>query len=242
MEQAKRISFDEESHTYVLDGEQELISVTRFLELFRPDFDKEKWSKIKADQEGITQEEMLLRWKKAADDATSFGHKVHKYGENLALGEPLPTAENEKEKNYFEAMEKFFEDHLNNYKQIIPEAVLFDPEFKIGGTADLVAQTKDGKWFVLDYKTNKRIKTSNPFQKMFHPVSHLSDCEFNKYSLQMSLYARMLEQMTGEKVHGLVLVHLTNDGYELYDCLNLKMEISEMLKLMMAPKTIKTPN
>lgn len=57
-----------------------------------------------------------------------------------------------------------------------------------------------------DYKTNKEIELENPFQKMKEPISHLDDCNYNHYALQISLYAYMLEQK-GYKIGTLSITH-----------------------------------
>lgn len=44
------------------------------------------------------------------------------------------------------------------------------------------------------HNTNLEIKTENKYQKMLHCCSHLEDCNWNHYQLQLSLYIYMLEQ------------------------------------------------
>jgi hypothetical protein len=62
--------------------------------------------------------------------------------------------------------------------------------------------TDDKKFFIRDFKTNKKkLDTPHPFQNLKYPVDHLQDTTLNYYSLQLSLYAWILEQK----------------GYKLYD-------------------------
>jgi len=62
------------------------------------------------------------------------------------------------------------------------------------------------QFWIDDYKTNKAIKVNNPFQRMKDPISHLEDCNYNHYRLQLSLYAWMLIQH-GYEYMGLRFTH-----------------------------------
>ena len=59
--------------------------------------------------------------------------------------------------------------------------------------------------------------------------SHLVDCNFNKYQLQLSLYAYLLEEEYNVIIEELNLVHLKEDGYKVYNCDYMKNTIKEML-------------
>lgn len=43
------------------------------------------------------------------------------------------------------------------------------------------------------HNTNEKIRTENKFQKMKAPLAHLDDCELSHYTIQLSLYAYILE-------------------------------------------------
>ena len=64
-----------------------------------------------------------------------------------------------------------------------------------------------GKSLIVTHNTNKKINTSNIFNKMKYPVGYLDDCEYNHYWLQVSFYAWMLEQF-GFKVKDLGFTHI----------------------------------
>lgn len=80
----------------------------------------------------------------------------------------------------------------------------------IFGQSDRVWVNKYKEIWVRDYKTNEEIKTENKFQKMKAPLSHLDDCEFNHYAIQLSMYGYILESK-GYKVMGLGLDHFNNE-------------------------------
>ena len=73
--------FDPEKHKYTLDGEH-LISVTQFISTFHKQFETDYWSKKKAEESGVSQDEILLEWKKLNDRSNEIGTGVHNYFEN----------------------------------------------------------------------------------------------------------------------------------------------------------------
>jgi len=90
---------------------------------------------------------------------------------------------------------------------IVPELIVHDEELGLAGTIDLVVETPDGL-VLIDWKTNKKITTKGyNNKKALEPIEDLDDCHLVKYSLQLSLYAYMLERQ-GWKIDMLLLVHL----------------------------------
>ena len=76
---------------------------------------------------------------------------------------------------------------------IYPEHMVYLKSAGICGQADLV-EVINNKVHIIDYKTNKEIKKESYknwegiSDKMKPPVSNLDDCNFNHYSLQLSIY------------------------------------------------------
>ena len=64
-----------------------------------------------------------------------------------------------------------------------------------------------------DWKTNDKITTKNGFQKFKAPISHLEETKFNKYALQLSMYAYILE-CYGYTVRHLRFTHIVLDEFE----------------------------
>lgn len=96
-----------------------------------------------------------------------------------------------------------------------PELLLWNNFFKLAGQADKVyIETINGVRYVDidDYKTNKKIKKSNFFEKMKFPLSDLDCCNYNHYRLQISTYAWLMEQ-SGYTVRNLSFTHI-NQPYE----------------------------
>ena len=92
-----------------------------------------------------------------------------------------------------------------------------------------------GKGLIKTHNTNKEIKYENKYSNMLYCLSHLQDCNFNHYNIQLSLYAWMLEQY-GYKTRNIGITHIlfNNLGeaqYTYYIPMKyLKKEIEEMLE------------
>jgi hypothetical protein len=132
---------------------------------------------------------------------------------------------------------------LNDEKTVLPEYLLYystsDGILNLAGQADVIV--KDGNdIYVLDFKTNaKGIKSKAHFDKnkkkkqtMWYPDNNLDDHDMNHYTLQLSLYAWMLQKINPEfNIKLLRIIHIDgNDKQTLYDLPYLKDEVERMLK------------
>lgn len=119
---------------------------------------------------------------------------------------------------------KFYEEYIKSGKfiPISTEEILWS-KIGLAGQVDLIVkdtrpETLD-KIYIIDYKTCKQLRLSSDYKKkMLDDFNHLDDCEFNHYSLQLSLY----KMLYGNPVEKLLIVHITPDEYKLYDALDLE--------------------
>lgn len=123
---------------------------------------------------------------------------------------------------------KVFKYYTDNGYKIYAEIGIFLPEYLVSGTIDVLCIRED-QFVILDYKTNKdglkfesgyyrRDKSQKPWQltndwvskkeTLKAPVSHLSNCNGSIYSLQLSMYATMVNLVTGLPCAGLGLCHI----------------------------------
>lgn len=223
--------FDEPSHRYTYEGDQ-FISVTTFLHHFKSEFDADKWAQIKADQEGITKEEMLARWKEKSDNSCILGTKVHSYIEYFYNGEnPVkPT-----EKDVLSRVDKFHRVHESRLHKLTPlaqELRVFSKKWKIAGTIDALFYKGDFL-YVLDWKTNGLFKTANHpkgcYQKLKYPFDDMYDNEHSLYSLQLSLYRLILEEY-GIETHDSFLIHIgPDDEAQVYKAMDVRDKLKKYL-------------
>lgn len=217
------LTFDEETHTYIYNG-VELTSVTTFLSQFFSPFDAKRIAKLKAmlakknGTRGKTAAYWLRQWRLASE----HGSRVHDAIENFVLHyEPsiLSMLTDDKDyAKYTRAVEYLGErDVYQGSTRLIPEKQIVAPSLGLAGTVDLIIKTKAGV-HIVDWKTNEKIsRTGFKGQKCKDPISHLPDCSYSKYTLQLQLYAFILQELYGEKILSLTLVHLKEDEYVPYD-------------------------
>lgn len=204
-------TFDEPSHTYRYNGKI-IYGTTSFLERFVKQFDSDYWSKKKADEEGITQEEMLARWDAKRDRSCELGHNVHSYIENFYEKNITDLTEDKDANERIIKFHTIFESRLKVLESIGSEIKVFSKIWNIAGTIDQL-YLYEGSVIVGDWKTNQKIKTDKDFcfGKLLSPFQNYKDNEINKYSLQISLYRLILEEASIDTDYGFIC-HLPQEG------------------------------
>jgi ATP-dependent exoDNAse (exonuclease V) beta subunit len=95
---------------------------------------------------------------------------------------------------------------------VYPEHMVYLKSAGICGQSDLV-EVVNGKVNIIDYKTNKEIKMESfknwegISEKMLHPVSHLDDCNFYHYALQLSIYMYIILKHNPKLLPGSIYIH-----------------------------------
>jgi ATP-dependent exoDNAse (exonuclease V) beta subunit len=95
---------------------------------------------------------------------------------------------------------------------VYPEHMVYLKSAGICGQADLV-EVVDGKVNIIDYKTNKEIKTKSfknwegKSERMMNPLSYLDDCNFNHYALQLSIYMYIILKHNPKLKPGKIHIH-----------------------------------
>jgi hypothetical protein len=115
---------------------------------------------------------------------------------------------------------------------LYPELILYNDDWKIAGQADWV-MIQGKKIDIKDYKTSKEIKREAFMDaKMKSPVDYLPACNFTTYSLQLSLYALMMEEK-GFEVGRLSIEHvdkLTQKTISLYPVEYMRKEVKAIVE------------
>ena len=133
---------------------------------------------------------------------------------------------------------------------VFPEYLIYrespDGILKIAGQIDLLI--KDGNTFtIVDYKTNGKIDKKGFFdqntkttKKMFYPLNNLDDTNFSHYTMQLSTYAWMVEQLNPKyKIGGLYLFHHAHDGSDIISDVEYKKQsVIRMLQFYKKQKKI----
>lgn len=167
-------------------------------------------------------ESILKDWADNNHKSILKGNSYHESRENMSYAQGFevnPFTGDKFEVNGVQSTDKT--NLLSNLYELkdgfYPELLIWNDKASIAGQADKVfIETSGDKRYVDldDYKTNKQIKKSAyKSQKMKPPLSHLADCNYNHYNLQISFYAWMLEEF-GFTVRNLSFHHF-NQMYKL---------------------------
>jgi hypothetical protein len=197
------VIFKAKNHKYEsIDPEEQIdwISVTSFISLFKPKFDptsqalkssknkKSKWF-------GLSMEEIQEAWENEGKRAVDLGTWYHDQREKDLtdhmtidrLGVSIPIIKPLYEGDIKQAPNQKLTEG------IYPEHFVYLKSAGICGQSDRVEVVKDTV-DIYDYKTNKEIKLQGfknyqgVVSKMYSCCSHLDDCNFNHYALQLSVY------------------------------------------------------
>lgn len=231
----ERISFIEETHVYLIDNvhDKEYYSVTQFVHQFIQHFDADhiinkmmispKWKESKYYNK--TKEAILEEWDTLRDTAAKLGTQMHLAIEQFynVMIDPLSIEQNQQDPETTSTIEyNYFLNFYKNHNHLLPlrtEWRIFDEVYKIAGSIDMVFQDptdSSGKSIcIYDWKRSKEIKEKNWFQKCLPPLSHLDDCNYNHYSLQLNVYKFIIERNYGLRVTQLAIVvmHPNNANY-----------------------------
>jgi len=138
-----------------------------------------------------------------------------------------------------------FVDFLSKGWQLFAEVRVYDADSLIAGTIDCLA-IKGDEFVIIDWKTNKadlkfeagyykkvnNIVTDEWVPKLEYfnyPLKNVQYCKGNNYTLQLSLYAYILE-MYGYKCKKLILYHIKdNDKTIPYNIVYMKENISKLV-------------
>ena len=218
------VIFKVKNHLYEsLDPNDQInwVSTTRFIEKFKNKFDpiaqSEKSSRNrKSKWFGIAPEKIREIWEAETQRSVDTGSFYHEQRESDTLshdtidrcGVAIPIV-----KPIYNGDVKYAPEQ-RLVEGIYPEHFMYLKSAGICGQADRVEVVKSTV-DIIDYKTGKEIrmegfkKWDGTVDKMMFPLQHLDDCNFNHYSLQLSLYMHMiLKHNPGLKPGKLVLHHV----------------------------------
>jgi hypothetical protein len=139
---------------------------------------------------GIPVSEIKAAWDAEKDRSIELGSWYHKVREEELYKNPIINKADIKDGVKYAPDQKL-------YKGIYPEHFVYLKSEQVCGQSDYV-EVKGTEIFIRDYKTSKEIKRKGftnwegITKKMTGPVSHLDDCHFNHYALQLSIYMHIM--------------------------------------------------
>lgn len=229
------VVFNEGDHTYTLrDTGERLESCTKFVKSFFPKFDVERQSAKSAVKYDMPQEDVKKLWDDIRDKASDKGNTIHEYAEAYILGRPLIEPEDEKVKNYCNVLKEAIDYYKSAGSIVGTEIILFSPKLGLAGTTDLLL-LQDDTLHILDWKTNKEIKRENSFyrdSKGLQPITHLDNCNYAHYSLQLNFYKTIIVEegyFPEVKEINMAFTHIQEHDLESYKVYDMSKEVWSMI-------------
>jgi len=237
----KNITFMEEGHKYKIDIDKnvEYISVTTLIHDNFPKFDPDviidkmmKGNKWKAGHKywGLNKEQIKKIWSDNGSNASASGTSLHNEIECFMNNESLNInyTHNQLYKHDKNTYNNIEWDYFLNFVKDTPELkpyrtewTIYDEEYQIAGSIDMVYENSDGTLSIYDWKRAKDIVRVNMYNKYATTecICHLPDTNFWHYALQLNIYKTILERNYGKTIKDLYLVRLhpeaTECNYEL---------------------------
>lgn len=213
-----KVCFNSDNHTYFI-GDKQLTGATTYISRYKNKFDSDSIAEKFAKKNGLIKEDVLLKWKQEAELSIKNGQACHSLIENYILNgkiQLLGVCEKEK------VAKKFIEDYFLTEKltPIGCEEIVYNET--IASQIDCIVKNKKGEFFIIDWKTNKKIDTDSWGKFMLPPYNSTPDCSFYHYSLQLSLYKDMYNE---NEIKDCYIVHLDNENYKIIKYLPIKLAV-----------------
>lgn len=198
-----------ETHTYINDKypDCKYTSVTTLLGNYKEKFDEDYHATRVAERKGVSKESIIAEWCEINRQANEYGTNLHEIIERFLLApKRLYSPRDEFEKVVINAFRMCCDQESLNllYNEDIKPEHIMSVEFTdtkgIAGTSDIIEDLPNNMFNVWDLKTNKKFEYENKYGEFLHfPVNHLPHCQYNDYTLQLSIYGVMYERETGRK-------------------------------------------
>lgn len=224
------VVFNEEDHSYYLNLKR-CISTTELIGRYKKKFETDIMSSLVAKRDGRTKDDVIAEWDEKRITSQIRGTELHKCAELMFQSKGYKPDSIVTEKLY-KMLHQFHADYKNILALVRAELVVGDDTWGVCGMIDkLFYNTIENELQIWDYKTNKEIKTTSKY-KMINGLNHLQECEFNTYSLQLSIYKKIIEKNTSLKIGKSYLcwINEENDSYEIIETKFLDAESSLILK------------
>jgi hypothetical protein len=237
-----RVEFNEEEHKYSIEG-RELISSTRFIGQFFKAFDvngiskrvalaRRKKGELGPKGKPITARDVKKEWKHATDMGTHVHMLIEKYIKRVIGMEDIDNVKAFNGVQFFDRLTRGL-----NKPHVDTEKIIYSEKLGIAGMIDVMithqnADNPSERYVtLLDWKTNKKLDIKKDIFKRGgeKTLDNVRDDKYSRYTLQLSLYAYMLE-LIGYKINNLIVVHLQEDKVVPTEVTYEKAIVSEMIQ------------
>ena len=168
-----------------------------------------------------TVDSLLAEWREARDR----GLRVHdQIDNNIKYGSSVNDSMAKQGVEWINTLANQYGD------TIYSEVIVYSKELQLAGSIDLlIYNSKTNKCYLFDWKTSKKMDMKSSKKGITSATSDLSDCRFDKYSLQGNLYSYLLEKYHGIKIEESYLLHLSSYDVDTLKTSNLKSNINHIV-------------
>ena len=228
-ERDSRISFEESTHTYTIDGEIYKTSVSGILHGFFPTFNAKdvieknfnKWKEDKKSpyhrfiqycnlrmhlEEEDIKSELAKMWNQYGNERADYGTGVH-----LSIELQLNLAPRDDRSPEMEQFEAWMRDAKpKSWEPYRTEWSVFCDESRTAGQIDgLFIDTSDGSFHMVDWKVVEKLEQKHSFgERGFPPFEALHNTNLGHYYVQQNLYFWLLKNRYGITCKSMRLLQL----------------------------------
>ena len=221
-ERDHRLAFNSETHTYSTDTCPNFRTVSKVAKVpFKPF--KGDWAS----------NETKRGWA-VARNLGILMHKTIETGFNKE-GEVDVDEKIEKEFDYF--LDWYCEKESIGWDIYRTEWKIYDEVLKVAGTPDALFKDSEGKYHIVDWKRCKGINkhayknVGGDGRSVVPCFTHLLECKYNEYALQINIYKYILERCYDIKIETMRILncHPNFDTYKEYVVENMTQEVENLL-------------
>lgn len=245
------IRFEDIGHKYFIDDvlctrADGWTSCTAFLHHLWEEFDADKVvtkmmnnvDKFNAGEyAGMSKQQIIDEWARRGTESCRLGSIFHNdLCETHYNNEPIDISKTAEVSKEYELFLEFAKEHeAMGWRPYRSEMMVYCEQLKITGSIDMLFENADGDLILVDWKRlAKPLQFTTPFKKFsIHPkLRHLHDVNGMHYSLQLNLYAWLLNKQYNKTVKEMYLVvfHSSQDKYLKYKVANLQAEITMLFE------------
>ena len=195
-----RVSFDEKSHKYTIDGEVCPRSVTGLLRAYINVFDAPRFLAIMRESPGWEQRRLQLEargvnpnsdtdieahWKFEGEVARTRGTLLHFHAEQAANFRRVELPHSPEFSQVLQLLCEFANRGWTIYRA---ELNIFHCGLRCAGQPDLLLKDTQGRLVIVDWKRIPKISFENCHSALNYPFQHLANSSYWTYALQLNLY------------------------------------------------------
>lgn len=152
------------------------------------------------------------------NDKAAFGTRLHSYIESRLMQTELTVEVDDMQVEVQQAEDFIHYLHSAGYRLITCELFMHCDKSMIAGTCDGILVDSDNRYCLFDWKTS--IIDHRCYGFGIHPTTQdIGDSKYNKYSVQLNIYAELLRRQFGVTVEDrmyLVSFNSSLDNYEIH--------------------------